>query len=542
MKKILIICVLIVSQWSFGQEEALVFLADKENVAASLENPITILTQDAIDRKTLHSTPIDERDVPVNENYIAQLKSTSGIEVLAKSKWMNAVYVVGSETNINNLLNLDFVTEIEFSDSSLNFFRTTRSLEDKFNFEGEQSSIIYDYGAALNQVEMLSVDYLHEQDYTGENITVAVMDSGFPNVNTNPAYQEMRDEGRLLGTYDFVRRIENGDGFGSHGARTFSDMGGFLDGQFVGTAPKASYYLYVTEDARPDRESPVEEAYWVEALERADSLGVYVTNTSLGYQDFVNPSYDHSYEDLDGQTTIAARGANLAFDKGMLNVTSAGNDGNPGNFLYVATPADAPGVLTVGSVNSEEIKSGFSSIGPTVDGRIKPDVMAQGSSAAVVSENGQVETNSGTSFSSPIMAGAVASLWQASPELTNMQIMQIVRESADRFSNPNDEYGYGIPNFEDAVNAAILLGVQEQQLKDQFAIYPNPVTTTLNVVFPKNSRRAQVVLYNVLGKKILETEISSVSRGLDVSHLSSGVYIAKITSENKSNSFKIIKQ
>lgn len=542
MKKILLIVTLLLSQLSFGQEEALVFLADKENVAASLADPITILTQASIDRKTLHNTAIDERDVPVNESYVTQIKLASGVEVLAKSKWMNAVYVVGSETDINNLLDLDFVTEIEFGDSSLNFFRTAGTYEDKFNAETEESNIIYNYGAALNQIEMLSVEYLHEQDYTGEGITVAVMDSGFPNVSTNPAYQEMRDDGRLLGTYDFVRRIENGDGFGSHGARTFSDMGGLLDGQFVGTAPKASYYLYVTEDARPDRESPAEEAYWVEALERADSLGVYVTNTSLGYQDFINSSYDHSYEDLDGQTTIAARGANLAFDKGMLNVTSAGNDGNPGEFLYVATPADAPGVLTVGSVNSEEIKSGFSSIGPTVDGRIKPDVMAQGSSAAVVSENGQVVTNSGTSFSSPIMAGAVASLWQARPELTNAQIMQVVRESADRFTNPDDEYGYGIPDFEVAVNAAIILGVAEQELKNQFAIYPNPVTTTLNVLFPKHIAKAQVVLYNVLGKKMIQTEVTAVSNRLDVSNLSSGVYIAKITSENKTNSFKIIKQ
>ena len=206
----------------------------------------------------------------------------------------------------------------------------------------------------------------------------------------------MIDNNRLLGTFDFFSRTTNVTGTGSHGVKTSSDIAGFIEDQFVGTAPNASFYLFRTEYG-PD-ENPREEAWWVEGLERADSLGVDVINTSLGYQDYDNPNYDHSYEDLDGQTTISSRGANIAFEKGMLLVTSAGNDGN--GFGTVGAPADAPGVFTIGAVNSEGEYSSFSSRGPTVDGRVKPDVMAQGQDAAVVSQSGDIVFNNGTSFSS----------------------------------------------------------------------------------------------------------------------------------------------
>ncbi len=519
-------------------EDALVFFADKENVAASIANPITILTQEAIDRKQLHGTVIDARDVPVNENYITQLKNTSGITVYAKSKWMNAVYVRGTQTAIENLLNLSFVTQVEFMNKNLNFAPVASGPNDKFTIESQQGRTIYNYGAATNQVEMLAADFLHEQDLTGDGMVIAVMDSGFPNVSSNPAFSEIISEGRLLGTYDFAERQVNVDGTGSHGVLTFSDMGGFLLNEFVGTAPEASYYLFRTEYA--PTENPVEEAWWVEALERADSLGVDVVNTSLGYQDFDDSSYDHTYQDLDGETTIAARGANHAFDKGMLLVTSAGNDGN--GFMFVATPGDAIGILTVGAVDEDGNYASFSSIGPTVDGRVKPDVMAQGRDAAVVTQNGDVVTANGTSLSSPIMAGAVTCLWQARPELRNYQVMQIVRESADLFNNPTPQMGYGIPNFEDAYNAALLLGAEEFLLEQQFAVYPNPVVDILRVSFPKNVANATLELYNVLGEKVLSKEVSVSDNQVNMSLFASGMYIATIRSKETGNAFKIIKK
>jgi hypothetical protein len=539
MKNVLLLLVVFSTSFSFAQQQdALVFLLDKEDVETSISNPITIMTQDAIDRKTLQNTPIDVRDVPVNEAYITQLKEIPGISVHAKSKWMNAVYIRGSQTAIDALLDLNFVSSVEFMDKSLNFGTGTGTTPDKFAVENQQNRVVYDYGAAANQTTMLKVDYLHEQDFTGDGIVVAVLDSGFPNVMNNPAFSHIVSDGRLLGTYDFALRQENVDGTGSHGSQTFSDIGGFILDQFVGTAPEASFYLFRTEFG--PTENPVEEAWWVEALERADSLGVDVVNTSLGYQDYDNPAYDHTYADLDGQTTIGARGANHAFDKGMILVTSAGNDGN--GFTYVGTPGDSPGMLTIGAVNANGSYVSFSSIGPTVDGRVKPDVMAQGLNAAVVSSTGNVSTSNGTSFSSPIMAGAVASLWQAKPETTNAQLMQIVRQSAHLFNSPTDEMGYGIPNFEDALNSLISLGVEDELRAAQFAIYPNPVKDKVYISFPDQELKAAISVFNIIGKEVLTASITSSSNSLNLSELASGVYFATIQSNTKTNSFKIIKE
>ncbi len=542
MKKILLLPLLFCMKLGFAQEDALVFFTDKENVAASLANPITILSQAALDRKYAQGTPIDERDVPLNENYKATVAGTPGVTVLAKSKWLNAVYVRGSESAINGLQNLSFVSDIEFMDSNLNRSFPQKTPRDKFEMEN-QHRVVYNYGAAANQTEMIGADYLHEQDYNGEGVTVAFMDNGYPGVLTNPAYAHVRSEGRLLGYYDFVFREATLNGTGSHGASTFSDAAAIIENPipefaFVGTAPKASYYLFITEDS--ESETPVEEAYWVEALERADSLGVYVTNTSLGYQAYDNPTYSHQYPDLDGQTTIAARGANHGFDKGMINVTSAGNEGD--GFGFVGTPGDAPGAFTVGAVDSEGDYVYFSSYGPTYDGRVKPDVMAQGFKAAIVNRFGAVSSANGTSFSSPIMAGAVASLWQAAPHLKNEVVMQVIRESASLYDNPTNLMGYGIPDFAEALNALLLLDTEEQMRETLFALYPNPVIDEINISFPQDQLNATFVLYDVLGRKIMEKQITPTRNRVKVADLPSGMYIASISANNKTTSFKIIKE
>jgi len=519
-------------------QDGWVYFTDKENVADALANPITILSQTALDRKALHNTPIDERDVPVNENYITQLKNTPGISVLAKSKWMNCAYVRGTQSHIEALLNEPYVLDIEFADKDLNFSpapvpRTTS----KFDWEMIPQRISYDYGLAANQIEMLGGDFLHEEDYTGEGIIIGVFDSAFPNVLVNPAFSHVNNENRLLGTYDFVLRQEDVTASGSHGARTYSNIAAILENEFVGTAPNASFYLFRTEDG--GSENPVEEAYWVEALERADSLGVALVNTSLGYQDYDNPNYDHSYEDLDGQTTFSARGANHAFDKGMLLVTSAGNDG--GGFTFVGTPGDSPGMLTVGAVDSDGNYASFSSIGPTVDGRVKPDVMAQGAAAAVVDQDGFVTFNNGTSFSSPILAGVVASLWQARPQTTNAQLMQIVKESATLYNNPTPEMGYGIPNFENALQALLELGVHDNLYNNNILLYPNPATTTLTVQLKNMEFPQEISIYNVLGllvkKDVLTNEITTLS----VESLPVGMYMVTIVTNDKRFSYKLIK-
>ncbi|MEZ4778726.1 MAG: S8 family serine peptidase [Flavobacteriaceae bacterium] len=537
MKKLVFLLALLASQFNFGQiQDAWVFFADKENVQVSIDNPLTILTQEAIDRKALHEVAIDERDVPVTESYITQIKNAPGITYWAKSKWMNCVYVQGTQPDIEALLNLSFVIDIEWADKSMNFTNpggtTTR---DKFELENGSSRIEYNYGAAANQIEMIHGDHLHELDFTGDGMKIAVLDAGFPGFASNPGFATMVNEGRLLGTFDFFSRTTDVTGTGQHGVNTTSDMGGFLLNQFVGTAPQASYYLFRTEYG-PD-ENPREEAWWVEALERADSLGVDVTNTSLGYREYDNPNYTHTYEDLNGLTTFAARGANIATEKGMIIVTSAGNEGP----ITVGTPADALDILAVGAVNASGNYASFSSRGPTVDGRIKPDVMAQGQGSAVIRESGNVDFSSGTSFSSPILAGAVACLWQSKPETKNTELMQIIRQTASLYNNPTNQMGYGIANFQGAYNYLHNLGIEEQFLKENFAVYPNPVNDILNISFPKNISKAKVTVYNILGKKVFEAEVTSTNNQLMLSSLSQGAYIAKVVSEETKNSFKIIK-
>ncbi|MCB0457570.1 MAG: S8 family serine peptidase [Flavobacteriaceae bacterium] len=537
MKKLVFLLTLLLSQLGFSQiQDAWVFFADKENVQTSIDNPLTILTQEAIDRKALHEVVIDERDVPVTESYITQIKNAPGITYWAKSKWMNCVYVQGTQSDIEDLLNLSFVIDIEWADKSMNFTNPGgSSTRDKFEIENSTSRIEYNYGAAANQIEMIHGDHLHELDFTGDGMKIAVLDAGFPGFASNPGFAAMVNEGRLLGTYDFFSRTTDVTGTGQHGVNTTSDMGGFLLNQFVGTAPQASYYLFRTEYG-PD-EIPREEAWWVEALERADSLGVDVTNTSLGYREYDNPAYTHTYEDLNGLTTFAARGANIATEKGMIIVTSAGNEGP----ITVGTPADALDILAVGAVNSSGNYASFSSRGPTVDGRIKPDVMAQGQGSAVIRESGNVDFSSGTSFSSPILAGAVACLWQSKPEIKNTQLMQIIRETASLYNNPTNQMGYGIANFQAAYNSLHNLGIEEQFLKENFAVYPNPVSDRLNVSFPKNVSQATVTMFNILGKKVLEVEVTSTNNQVVLSSLPQGVYIAKVVSEETKNSFKIIK-
>ncbi|WP_033956617.1 S8 family serine peptidase [Psychroserpens jangbogonensis] len=536
MKKLLLIGFMLFQYMSFAQEHAWVYLTDKENVATSIANPISILTQNAIERKATHSIPIDERDVPVNENYISQLKVQTGITVMAKSKWFNAVYVIGLETdNISVLADLDFVASIDFADKSLN--SESRVALSNNKFEIEESLIDFEYGSALNQVEMIGVDHLHVSDYTGEGIVIAVLDAGFPNVNTMDAFQRLRDNDDLLGGYDFVDRNDDVFEFtgNEHGTRVLSDMAGFIQDEFVGTAPDASYYLFRTEDSAG--EMPVEESYWVEAAERADSLGVHIINSSLGYRVFENENYSYTPSDMDGNTAFITKGANIANEKGILVVNSAGNSGG-NEWQIVGAPADASGVFSIGAVDFEGNYAPFSSQGNASQPTQKPDVVARGAAAAVVNSSNVIINNSGTSFSSPIMAGAIASLWQALPDATNEEIKQFVRMSASQFNTPDFFLGFGIPNFELALEIGLSLAEEEFV---RFKVFPNPVSNILNIQIPTSAEPTNLKIYNVLGKLVLEKNIIQSETKLDLSLMASGVYMMSFESNKGSKTFKLIK-
>lgn len=524
------------------QQDAWVYLTDKQNVSAALADPITILTQKAVDRKNAHGVVIDLRDVPVNENYISQLKAQTGILVLAKSKWFNAVHVRGTETDINALSGLSFVSSIDFANKSLN---ASKSAQQKKESKFQEIFTSFNYGNALNQIQMFNGDQLHLADYTGTGITIAVLDAAFPKVNSMSSFQRLRNAGHIMGTYDFVNRDDDvyinriGDAT-NHGTLVLSTMAGYIESQYVGTAPDASYYLFINEDGL--NENPVEESYWVEAAERADSLGVDVINSSLGYGSFYdNTNYNYSASDFDGNTAFITKGANIAFEKGMLIVNSAGNEGNELVYKGVNAPADSPNVFTLGAVDANGNYASFSSIGSAIQPTQKPDVVAQGEASFVINQNDVIGTANGTSFSSPIMAGGIACLWQALPNKTNAEIMQLVRESASQYNAPDYYLGYGIPDLQLALNNAIIADGNSNESKN-ITLFPNPTKELIYFRLPSDIGDVQVSIFDILGKRVLDQSISEVSNQIDMSTFSKGIYIAKMHSKSISKIVKIIKQ
>ena len=538
-KQIFFFSLLCFQFYAYAQQDAWVYFVDKQNVSQYLANPVTILTQKAIDRKERYNIAIDERDVPVNENYISQIKVQEGITVLAKSKWFNAVHIRGSETNINALNNLPFVSRVRFANKNLNNTTTTKQEKQKEVSKLETALVTFNYGNALNQIQMFNGDKLHVLGFTGKGITIAVLDAGFPNVNIMSSFQRLRGADNLLGNYDFVNRDDDvfTNTVSNHGTLVLSDMAGYIENQFVGTAPDASYYLFTTED--DTSENPVEESYWVEAVERADSLGVDIVNTSLGYKDY-GPnysSYSYTDSDLDGKTAYITKGANIAFEKGLLLVTSAGNSGSSG----VGAPADSQYVLSIGAVDASGNYASFSSIGNAFQPSQKPDVVAQGQSSYVITENDVLSTASGTSFSAPILAGGIACLWQALPNKTNAEIMQLIRASASLYTMPNNQLGFGIPDLNDTLLKAMLSDDNDENTKD-IKLFPNPSKDIVFVDLPNDETEATIRFYDILGKQVLDFKLNLKQTPIDILSLPVGLYIVKIESTIMSKTFKFIKK
>ena len=431
-------------------EDAWVYFKDKPSQTTFIAAPLSMLSQRALDRRTRYNIALDVKDVPAEASYINQIKNATGITVKAKSKWLNALHVQGTQTDISNLLGLNFVSKVEYANKSLNASGKNSKQQKKVRKTNKlDSKTDFNYGNTTNQIQMLKGNVLHENNFTGEGMQIAIIDGGFPNVDNFAAFKRIRDNHQILGGYDFVNRNENFYTGYYHGMSVLSTIAGYIENQFVGTAPDAKFYLFISEDAV--NETPLEESLWVEAAEKADSLGVDVINTSLGYTTFDNSNYDYTYADMDGKTTFISRGAEIAFSRGMIVVNSAGNDGNTA-WRYISAPADAVSVLSIGAVNATGVIAGFSSYGPTSDNRVKPDVCAQGAGVYVINSTGSVATSNGTSFSSPVLAGVVACLWQAFPDKTNAEIIQLVKESAHLYPNFTAQEGYGIPNFESVYN------------------------------------------------------------------------------------------
>jgi len=416
-----------------------VSLKDKVGTTYSIVKPEEFLNERAIERRNRQQLPVDETDLPISQVYINELKAT-GAKVVTSSKWNNTVVLEVSDTLLmEDISKKSFVTGIKKVWVSLDSI-PPRNMNRKKEVKNKVEKTGCHYGNALRQIEIHGGDSLHTAGFAGKGMHVAVIDAGFYNADEIKFFRKMD----LLGTRDFVNPNSDIYAENAHGLMVLSCMAAYLPKVFVGTAPEASYWLLRSEDN--DSEQPIEEDYWAAAIEFADSVGVDVVNTSLGYYKFDEGFPAYRYRDLDGHYSLMSHSASLAADKGIVIVCSAGNSGDD-PWKKVTPPGDSENVLTVGAITKDLVNARFSSIGNSADGRIKPDVMAVGVSSVVTGTDGSVSKGNGTSFASPIMCGIVTCFWQACPWLTAKEVVEAVRQVGDRVDYPDNIYGYGVPNL-----------------------------------------------------------------------------------------------
>ncbi len=430
------------------------YLRDKQDCGYSIDRPSHFLSAKSIERRKKQKLKIDSTDLPVSPVYVEQFR-VKGVDVLGTSRWNNTVLACSRDTALlNRLAQLSCVSECRMVyespdsiDGAVKPFRP--NVHNDFN---RWDSLRGDpLGMARTQMEMIGGDRLHEVDLRGRGITIAVLDGGFLNADLLPALAKTHVEGirnfAVMGgdqMADFKDERQALFESIDHGTKVLSALAADAPEVLSGTAPEASYWLLRCED--PHTEMPIEEDYWAMAAEFADSVGADVLNSSLGYYEYDKPFSSYRLQDLDGHTALISRTASLLAGKGMVLCNSAGNSGMSW-WKKITVPADATNILTVGAVNNHRQNAPFASVGPSQDGRVKPDIAAQGAPAALLSGRGTLVHDMGTSFSTPIVCGLVACLWQGLPHKTALEIMDLVRRSASQADEPDNITGYGIPDF-----------------------------------------------------------------------------------------------
>ena len=523
-----------------------IYLKDKANSPYSIDNPSAYLSQRAIDKRARFNIPITEQDLPVNPQYKQQILGLDAeMHFLAVSKWMNtATLYCPDSTVVPQIEALPFVDSVmavgNYILHDLPVYQIPENPVPLVHNTLSTSKETIDYGEGLPQIALLNGIPLHEEGFRGEGMLIAVIDGGFFGIETISFYQELENSGRFYGHYslmpDFVDTLQSGWSE-VHGTIVTSAMAANTNGEFVGTAPGASYALIHTEWV--GSEEIIEEDFWANGAEIADSIGADVVSSSLGYRAFPDfPQNDISYENMDGVHSIASQCATILGQKGVIVCVAAGNDGN-NEYYYVNRPGDAFDILTVGACTADSLIAGFSSHGPSYDGRVKPDITSQGVATACYYPYNMLSTADGTSLATPVAAGMCACLWQAMPVYTATEMMQIIRESSHLYHNPNTEFGYGIPDFYGAYASHV--GIHDYNPL-QLSVYPNPVTDQLNIVNPDGNIQT-VTLYNASGQLVLQTAVSSSPiLEINVSSLPNGFYIGTATlNNNQMTTFKFVK-
>ncbi len=517
---------------------------DKNNNTYSLENPEEFLTARSIERRLNQGIGYDLTDLPITASYIEEVAAI-GVEVKRQVKWINTILVKTTNSSlIDEVLALSFVeSTTKIADVNTNppikpksFFQVEEELENQnTTVSNHKSTSTLNYGQATEQIELINGIPLHEMGYQGQGMVIAVLDGGFIGVPERRVFDSLYANGQILGARDFASEENDPFAGSTHGTKVLSTMGANWPGQMIGTAPKADYWLIRTEYT--DYENIIEEYNWLVGAAFADSVGADIINSSLGYNEFDNSEFDHTWQELDGNTAIVTIGADLAAKKGILPVNSAGNEGSNA-WQYISCPADGDSVFAIGAVDLSGNIASFSSRGYPMDIRIKPNICAVGAGTTVADPySDYISASNGTSFSSPTIAGMTACLWQANPELNNKEVMEMLEMSASIASNPDKTYGYGIPDYE---AAHAFVGTETSLVKElsTFEVYPNPTRDYLHISV--NDEISELRIFASNGQLIYQ--IYGNQTDVNVSKLNSGVYMIQVINENGVSQSKFYKQ
>lgn len=525
MKKVLFVCFLAGYSLTLAQSELVfVYFKDKPNKAAFYANPLSELTQKSLTRRSVLGIALNDQDAPIEQSYLQNLQNL-GFTVTDYSKWLNGVAVIANQAQVNTIKAQPYVLSVERFAKTSSLVVKTQNTNKWDAFEQENKNLTtFNYGSGSQQIDQINLRPLHLAGFTGTGVTIAVIDTGFPTVNTGSAFSRLWTNNRIKGGYDFVSKNTDiyNSSLNNHGTVVLGAIGGYIQNTFVGSAPDADFYLYRSENAVV--EIPQEEMYWIEAAEEADRKGVDIITTSLGYSTFDDAKYNYTYADMNGTTSFIARGSEIAVNKGIFVLIAAGNSGEDA-WHYITTPADNAKVFSIGAVDATGNPSSFSSYGPNSSGVVKPDASTRGTGTSTVYNN-SLTTVSGTSIATPVAAGGVACLIQAFPTLNRDLMRTKLRETASLFPSYDDQMGYGILNFGSFYNS--VLNTSELVKKDRLSIFPNPVKSILNVATEDDVQFLEV--YDHLGRSIIKAKNQ---KSVKVEDFPKGTYYLKIqTKEN----------